>query len=75
MSEAIPTDIKAVKAELADLRKKIRYHNNRYYNEDNPEITDYEYDQLMLRLKKLEGAYPEDYGQKAEGSGKSEEKA
>ena len=56
MPEAIPTDIKAVKAELADLRKKIRYHNNRYYNEDNPEITDYEYDQLMLRLKKLEGA-------------------
>ena len=59
MPEAIPTDIKIVKAELADLRKKIRYHNNRYYNEDNPEITDYEYDQLMLRLKKLEGAYPE----------------
>ncbi|MBE6101293.1 MAG: NAD-dependent DNA ligase LigA [Selenomonas ruminantium] len=59
MPEAIPTDIKVVKAELADLRKKIRYHNNRYYNEDNPEITDYEYDQLMLRLKKLEGAYPE----------------
>ena len=59
MPEAIQTDIKAVKAELADLRKKIRYHNNRYYNEDNPEITDYEYDQLMLRLKKLEGAYPE----------------
>ena len=59
MTEAIPADIKAVKAELADLRKKIRYHNNRYYNEDNPEITDYEYDQLMLRLKALEGAYPE----------------
>ncbi len=59
MAEAIPADIKAVKAELAGLRKKIRYHNNRYYNEDNPEITDYEYDQLMLRLKALEGAYPE----------------
>ena len=59
MPEAIPADIKAVKAELADLRKKIRYHNNRYYNEDSPEITDYEYDQLMLRLKTIEAAYPE----------------
>lgn len=59
MPEAIPADIKGVKAELADLRKKIRYHNNRYYNEDSPEITDYEYDQLMLRLKTIEAAYPE----------------
>ena len=55
----ISTDIKAVKQELAALRKTIRYHNNRYYNEDSPEITDYEYDQLMLRLKALEKAYPE----------------
>lgn len=52
-------DIKSVKAELAALRKQIRYHNNRYYNEDNPEISDYEYDQLMLRLKALEKEYPE----------------
>ena len=59
MPEAIPADIKGVKAELVDLRKKIRYHNNRYYNEDSPEITDYEYDQLMLRLKTIEAAYPE----------------
>ena len=43
-------DIKEIKKELAALRKEIRYHNNRYYNDDNPEITDYEYDQLMLRL-------------------------
>lgn len=59
MPEPITADIKAVKTELADLRKKIRYHNNRYYNEDSPEITDYEYDQLMLRLKALEKEYPE----------------
>ena len=52
-------DIKSVKAELASLRKQIRYHNNRYYNEDSPEISDYEYDQLMLRLKDLEKEYPE----------------
>ena len=52
-------DMKEVKRELASLRKQIRYHNNRYYNEDNPEISDYEYDQLMLRLKEIEKAYPE----------------
>ena len=52
-------DIQAVKKELAALRKTIRYHNNRYYNEDAPEISDYEYDQLMLRLKAIEKQYPE----------------
>src|SRR5574344_2005800 len=52
-------DIKEVKKELAALRKEIRYHNNRYYNLDDPEISDYEYDQLMLRLKALEREYPE----------------
>ena len=52
-------DIKSIKKELQELRKTIRYHNNRYYNEDNPEISDYEYDQLMLRLKHIEAKYPE----------------
>ena len=52
-------NIKEVRQELAALRKEIRYHNNRYYNMDDPEISDYEYDQLMLRLKKLEAEYPE----------------
>lgn len=57
--ETAAVDIKAVKKELQELRKVIRYHNNRYYNEDNPEISDYEYDQLMLRLKGIEAQYPE----------------
>ena len=52
-------DIQAIKKELASLRKEIRYHNDRYYNQDNPIISDYDYDQLMLRLKKLEQEYPE----------------
>ncbi|MBR2214370.1 MAG: NAD-dependent DNA ligase LigA [Selenomonadaceae bacterium] len=52
-------DISVVKKELASLRKEIRHHNKRYYDEDNPEISDYEYDRLMLRLKELEGKYPE----------------
>lgn len=52
-------DIKEVKKELNRLRKEIRHHNNCYYNNDEPEISDYEYDQLMLQLKKLEANYPE----------------
>ena len=52
-------DIKKIKEELTELRKQIRRHNKKYYEEDNPEISDYEYDQLMERLKKIEAEYPE----------------
>ena len=52
-------DISKIKSELTELRKQIRRHNKKYYEEDNPEISDYEYDQLMNRLKELEAAYPE----------------
>ena len=45
--------------EIAALRKQIAYHNQRYYVEDNPEIDDYEYDMLYLRLQNLEAQYPE----------------
>ncbi len=41
------------------LRKEIRRHNKKYYELDAPEISDYEYDKLMTRLKELEAAYPE----------------
>ena len=44
---------------IAELRKQIEYHSNRYYNEDSPEILDYEFDQLMQELKKLEQENPE----------------
>ncbi|MBQ4495500.1 MAG: NAD-dependent DNA ligase LigA [Selenomonadaceae bacterium] len=52
-------DISQVKAELLRLRKEIRRHNKKYYELDAPEISDYEYDKLMTRLKELEAAYPE----------------
>lgn len=48
-----------VKERLATLRKEILRHNDLYYNNDSPEITDYQYDQLMLELKKLEKEHPE----------------
>lgn len=41
------------------LKKVIDYHMNLYYNEDSPEISDYEYDQLMLKLKDIESEHPE----------------
>lgn len=42
-----------------ELIKEIEYHNDRYYNQDQPEISDYEYDQLMLELKAIEKKHPE----------------
>ena len=41
------------------LRSEIEYHNNLYYNEDKPIISDMEYDKLMRELKNFEKNYPE----------------
>lgn len=48
-----------IKREIEELRKTIQYHSDKYYNEDAPEIEDYEYDMLMRRLKQLEAEHPE----------------
>lgn len=48
-----------IKQKIDELRQKILYHNNLYYNQDNPEISDYEYDMMMQELKRLEKEYPE----------------
>lgn len=42
-----------------ELKEIIDYHMNKYYNEDDSEISDYEYDQLMLELKTIEKEHPE----------------
>lgn len=52
-------DIKEVEKEIKNLRKQIEYYNKRYHEEDNPEISDYAYDKLTYRLKKLEEEHPE----------------
>ena len=44
---------------IAELKKIIEYHIDRYYNQDSPEISDYEYDMLMQELKALEKEHPE----------------
>jgi len=48
-----------IKARMDELIKQINYHNERYYNQDSPEITDYEYDLLTRELRKLESENPE----------------
>lgn len=45
--------------EYTELKKTIDYHMDRYYNQDEPEISDYEYDKLMQRLKDIEAEHPE----------------
>lgn len=45
--------------EYNELTATIDYHMDRYYNQDEPEISDYEYDQLMIKLKEAEKEHPE----------------
>lgn len=48
-----------IEKKIEELRKTLRYHSDRYYNDDAPEIEDYEYDMMMSELKELEEKYPE----------------
>lgn len=51
--------METIQEKIEELRKKLEYHSDRYYNQDDPEISDYEYDQMMLELKALEKEHPE----------------
>ena len=44
---------------IDELSKIIRYHDERYYADDAPEISDADYDALMRELRALEEAHPE----------------
>ena len=44
---------------IEELRDLINYHSNLYYTMDEPEISDFEYDNLMQKLKKMEQDNPE----------------
>jgi len=48
-----------VKARMEELIREINRHNELYYNEDNPKISDFAYDQLMQELERLEKEHPE----------------
>jgi DNA ligase (NAD+) len=48
-----------LKQEYERLKEEIRYHRYRYYVENDPVISDYEFDQKMDRLEEIEGQHPE----------------
>jgi DNA ligase (NAD+) len=48
-----------IKKEVEQLRKNIRYHNYKYYVLNQPEISDFEFDSLLNKLKDIEEKYPE----------------
>ncbi len=47
------------KERIEELRKQVEYHAKKYYDDDKPEISDFEYDMLMVELRNLEKKYPE----------------
>jgi len=53
------TVTKDLQKKIEALREQIRHHEYRYFVLDDPEISDAEFDQLMIQLKKLEAEHPE----------------
>ena len=47
------------KQEIQSLRAQLEHHNQLYYVQDAPEISDFEYDAMLRRLEELEAAHPE----------------
>jgi DNA ligase (NAD+) len=52
-------DEREAKARIEQLRQEIAQHNAAYYLHDTPKISDYDYDQLMLELRRLEAEFPQ----------------
>ena len=50
---------KQAEKRIKELRKLTEYYAQKYYDEDKPEISDFEYDMLMLELRNLEKDFPE----------------
>ena len=53
------SDKNLIKKEYDELVKTIKHHMDLYYNQDEPEISDFEYDRLMQRLKEIEKDNPD----------------
>ena len=52
-------DKQKAKQRIEELQKIIAYHNKKYYDDDDPEISDFEYDMLNNELKNLEKQFPD----------------
>ena len=48
-----------IEKEMRELEKKLEYHARKYYVDDAPEISDFEYDEMFYRLVKLENDHPD----------------
>ena len=53
------SDLFAEEARAEELRKRLQYHNHRYYVLDDPEIPDSEYDKLLRELQQIEADRPD----------------
>lgn len=51
-------DIKFAEKRIKELREKTEYYAGKYYDDDSPEISDFEYDMLMVELRNLEAEFP-----------------
>ena len=51
-------DIKEAEKQIKELRERLQYLADKYYDEDAPEVSDYEYDMMMNKLKALEKEFP-----------------
>ncbi|MDO9543865.1 MAG: NAD-dependent DNA ligase LigA, partial [Synergistaceae bacterium] len=49
----------SLKKRVSELRAELKRHAELYYVQDSPEITDFEYDQLLRELAAIEEKYPE----------------
>ena len=52
-------DKEQAQKKIKELREKTSYYAKKYYDDDDPEISDLEYDMLMVELRNLEAKYPE----------------
>lgn len=52
-------DFDIAKSRAEELTAQLNYHNDRYYNQDNPEISDYEYDMMLRELENIEAEFPQ----------------
>ena len=48
-----------IEKRIEELTKELNYHNHKYYVEDAPEISDFEFDAMLVELEQLEDKYPE----------------
>ncbi len=51
--------MKEIQDKIKELTDKLNYHSKKYYVEDDPEISDIEYDKMLRELENLEAEYPE----------------